>query len=31
MSMMFITAKTTKNGMMMKRGLIGLSLQQDGL
>jgi hypothetical protein len=31
MSMMFITAKTRKNGMMMKRGLMRLSLQQEGL
>jgi hypothetical protein len=31
MSMMFITANTRKNGMMMKRGLMGLSLQQDRL
>jgi hypothetical protein len=31
MSMMFMTPKTTKNAMMMKRGLIRLSLQTDGL
>ena len=31
MSIMFITAKNRKNGITMKRGLMGLSLQQDGL
>jgi hypothetical protein len=31
MSIMFMTAKTTKNGTMMKRGLMRLSLQQHGL
>jgi hypothetical protein len=31
MSIMFMTAKTAKNAMMMKRGLMRLSLQTDGL
>jgi hypothetical protein len=31
MSMMFIAAKARKKAMMMTRGLIGLSLQQDRL
>jgi hypothetical protein len=31
MSILFRTKKTAKNAMMMKRGLMRLSLQTDGL
>ncbi len=31
MSMMFKMANARKNGMMIKRGLMRLSLQQEGL
>ena len=31
MSMMFMIANVRKNGMTMKRGLMGLSLQHEGL
>jgi hypothetical protein len=31
MSILFMTKKTTKNAMMMKRGLMRLSCQTDGL
>ncbi len=31
MSMMFMMAKVRKNGMMMKRGLMRLSVQHEGL